>query len=160
MTLKRLKHSYIYTFNYDYHHGELCKLESRQIFDNEEKNKLLFSNIKVDPSISPFIKNRFEIISSSEDYSELLVNIKKENIHDEGFKAEYLVLHGDATTYSERLKKLKDIGLVIEGFPNFETPTTTYSICNYQNIWHFGVLIKHNADWQKHKKSLIPLAIL
>ena len=153
MTLKRLKHSYIYTFNYDYHHGELCKLESRQIFDNEEKNKLLFSNIKVDPSISPFIKNRFEIISSSEDYSELLVNIKKENIHDEGFKAEYLVLHGDATTYSERLKKLKDIGLIIEGFPNFETPTTTYSICNYQNIWHFGVLIKHNAGWLKHKKK-------
>jgi tRNA G10 N-methylase Trm11 len=128
-------------------------LESRQIFDSGEKNKLLFSNIKVDPSISPFIKNRFEIISSSEDYSELLVNIKKENIHDEGFKAEYLVLHGDTTTYSERLKKLKDVGIVIVGFPNFETPTTTYAICNHQNIWHFGVLIKHNAGWQKHKKK-------
>ena len=101
-------HNYIYSFNYDYNHNELCKLESRQIFDEEEKNKLLFSTIKVDPSISPFIKNRFEIISSSEDYPELLKIIKKENIHIEGFKAEYLVLDGDATGYNERLQKVRD----------------------------------------------------
>ena len=103
-------YSYIYSFNYDYHHSELCKLESRQIFDKEEKNKLLFSNIKVDPSISPFIKNRFEIISSSENYSELLKNIEKENIRLDGFKVEYLILEGDSTSYAERLNKLRDIG--------------------------------------------------
>lgn len=153
MTLKRLKHSYIYTFNYDYHHGGLCKLESRQIFDNEEKNKLLFSNIKVDPSISPFIKNRFEIISSSEDYSELLVNIKKENIHIDGFKVEYLILDGDATEKPERLKKLKDIGYSIDGRPDYDTPWITYSLCHYRNVWYFGVLIKHSAGWLKHKKK-------
>ncbi|NQU54766.1 MAG: methyltransferase [Bacteroidetes bacterium] len=146
-------HSYIYSFKYDYHNGELCKLESRQIFDEEEKNNLLFSNIKVDPSISPFIKNRFEIISSSEGYSQLLKNIKKENIHIDGFKAEYLVLDGDSTGYTERLNMLRDIGYSIEGDPDYYTPSITYSICNYKNIWYFGILIKHNTDWYKHKKK-------
>ncbi|MBI9069838.1 MAG: methyltransferase [Salinivirgaceae bacterium] len=146
-------HSYIYSFKYDVHNKELCKLESRQIFGQEEKNNLLFSNIKVDPSISPFIKGRFEIISSSEDYSILLKKIKKENIRIEGFKAEYLVLNGDSTRYTERLEKLKDIGYSIEGEPDYNTPSITYSICHYNNIWYFGVLIKHNSDWFKHKKK-------
>lgn len=146
-------HSYIYSFKYDLHNNELCKLESRQIFNEEEKNKLLFSNIKVDPSISPFIKNRFDIISLSEDYSDLLKKIKKENIHIEGFKVEYLVLDGDSTEYRERLKKLKDVGYSIEGEPDYYAPSRTYSICYYKNIWYFGLLIKHNTDWYKHKQK-------
>lgn len=144
-------HNYIYSFKYDYHNYDLCKLESRQILAEEVKNNLLFSNIKVDPSISPFIKNRFDIISSSECYSKLLKNIKKENIHSEGFKAEYMVLDGDSTGYTERLEKLKDIGYNIEGYPDYYTPSITYSICNYKNIWYFGILIKHNTAWYKHK---------
>lgn len=151
--LKMPKKSYIYSFKYDFHNDELCKLESRQIFDEEEKNKLLFSNIKVDPSISPFIKSRFEIILSSEDYSKLLTNIKRENIHIDGFKAEYLVVDGDSTGYRERLKKLRDIGYSIEGEPEYYTPSITYSICKSENIWYFGILIKHNTDWYKHKKK-------
>jgi len=147
------EHSYLYTFNYDQHLVELCKLESRQIFDSEATDRFLFSNVKIDPSISPFIRNRFDIITSSEDFSELLSNIKKEKILDDGFKAEYQVLHGDDTTYTERLDKLKDIGLVIGGFPNFKAPTTTYAICKHQNVWLFGVLIKQNSDWQKHRNK-------
>ena len=131
----------------------MCKLESRQIFGNEVKNNLLFSNINVDPSISPFIKNRFEIIFSSEDYAELLQSIKDENIQAEGFKAEYLILDGDTTGYTERLSQLKDIGYRIEGQPDYYNPTIIYSICYYKNVWHFGVLTKHNADWQKHNKK-------
>jgi len=128
-------------------------LESRQIFDKEEKNNLLFSNIKVDPSISPFIKNRFEIISSSDDYALLLENIRKACIQIDGFKAEYLVLKGDTTGYAERLEKLREVGYCIEGDPDYITPSITYSICKYKNIWHFGVLTKHNSDWFKHKNK-------
>ena len=146
-------YNYIYSFNYGYHHSDLCKLESRQLFDKEEKNKLLFSNIKVDPSISPFIKKRFEIISSSENYSELLKNIKKENIRLDGFKVEYLTLDDDSTEYAERLKKLRDVGYCIDAPPDYYTPSITYSICNYKNVLYFGIIIKHNIDWQKHKKK-------
>ena len=128
-------------------------LESRQIFGEEVKNNLLFSNIKVDPSISPFIKSRFEIIFSSNDYADLLKSIEEKQIQIEGFKAEYLVLDGDTTGYTDRLKQLKDIGYRIEGFPDYQTPTIIYSICYYENVWHFRILTKHNSDWQKHSKK-------
>ena len=153
MALKTPDFNYIYSFNFDHHHNELCKLESRHLFDDEEKNKLLFSNIKVDPTISSFIKNRFEIIVSSENYSELIKKIKEEDIHSEEFKVEYLILDGDGTGYRERLEKLRDIGYSIEGESNYYAPAKIYSICNYQDVWYFGVLIKQNKEWQRHKKK-------
>jgi predicted RNA methylase len=144
---------YIYSFNYDNFESELCKLESRYVFNKEEKNKLLFSDIKADPSNSAFIKKRLDIISFSEDYSMLINEIKKENICIEGFKIEYLVLDGDTTEYAERLQKLRDIGYSIEGIPDYYSPTITYALCYYEGIWYFGVLIKNNFTWHKHKQK-------
>ena len=125
-------------------------MESRQIFNEELLDKLLFSNLKVDPSISAFIKNRFEISISADSYSGLLEKLKEENVCATGFKAEYMVLEGDPTEYTERLKKLKDIGTIIEGKPDVQNPSIIYSICNTKDIWYFGVLIKRKTDWRKH----------
>ncbi len=146
-------HKYIYSFKYDTHNRDLCKLESRQLFHQEEKNKLLFSNVEVDPSISPFIKSRFEIIFCADDYEQLLNKIEQAAIHVDGFKAEYLVLDGDSTSYTERLGKLKDVGWRIEGDPDYLTPSIIYSICFYQDKWCFGILTKHDTDWFKHKNK-------
>lgn len=151
MTQETPAYSYIYSFNYNFHHRELCGLESRQIFREEVNNKLLFSNKNVDPSISPFIKSRFEIISSSTVYAELLNKIKEANIHIDDFKVEYLILDGDSTAYKDRLQKLRDIGYQIEGDPDYMAPSIIYSICYYKHTWHFGRLIKNNTHWHKHK---------
>ena len=142
---------YIYTFRRDYHNMELCKLESRQLFGREVEDTFLFSDVKIDPSISPFIKTRFEIISSSKNYSSLLKNIESEKIKIEGFKAEYIILDGDTTRYTERLEKLKDLGYRIDGLPDYYNPTVIYALCQYEETWHFGLLIKHNTGWYKHK---------
>ncbi|MEX1187684.1 MAG: hypothetical protein WED33_00390 [Bacteroidia bacterium] len=144
---------YIYSFIYDNYESDLCKLESKSIFNKEEKNKQLISDIKVEPSSSAFLKNRLDIISSSEDYTAFIEDIKKESICAEGFKVEYLVFDGDKTEYPERLNKLKDIGYSIEGNPDYYSPTITYAVGNYEGIWHFGVLIKNQFAWYKHKQK-------
>jgi len=147
------RNKYLYSFSYGNFESELCKLESRYIFNEEDKNKLLFSDIKAEPSSSPFIKHRLDIISSSEDYSKLIDEIKKENICIEDFKVEYLVFDGDTTEYGERLKKLKDIGYSIEGIPDYHNPKTTYALCYFQDVWYFGMLIKNKFAWHKHIKK-------
>ncbi len=144
---------FIYFFRYDITESALCKLESRYVFNQEEKNRLLFSDIKVEPSSSAFIKNRLEIISSSKDYATLINEIKKENISAEGFKVEYLVAENDTTEYSERLKKLRDIGFSIEGIPDYYSPTITYALYNFDGIWCFGILTKNKDAWQKHNQK-------
>jgi len=147
------KNNYIYTFSYDNTESELCKLESRSIFSKEVKNKLLFSDIKIEPSSSAFIRKRLEINLFSKDYSSLINEIKKENICVDGFKVEYLVLDGDTTKYALRLEKLRDIGYSIEGNPEYYKPTITYALCYSQGTWFFGTLVKNNFAWEKHKKK-------
>jgi len=144
---------YIYSFNYENIEKELCRLESKYVFNQEEKNKLIFSDKKVAPSSSAFIKRRLDIISFSKEYSELIHKIKKENIHIEGFKVEYLVFEGDTIEYSERLEKLRDIGYSIEGIHDYYSPKKTYALSYYQGIWYFGDLIKNNLAWLKHKQK-------
>jgi len=149
--MKIKKH--IYSFSYHNTESDLCKLESRYIFKEEEKNKILLSDEKVEPSSSAFIKSRLDIISFSEDYSNLINEIKKENIHIEGFKVEYLVFENDTTEYKERLRKLKDIGFSIEGIPDYYNPIITYALCCHEGVWCFGVLNKDIFDWHKHKEK-------
>jgi len=145
--------NYIYSFNYDATESALCKLESKYLFDREEKDKLLFSDRVIDPSSSAFIKRRLEISSSSDDYLALIEAIKTEGISKEGFKVEYLVFDGDTTEYADRLSKLKDIGYSIDGYPDYYHPTITYGLGYYEGIWYFGTLMKNNFDWLQHKKK-------
>lgn len=147
------QYNHIYTFKYDTHNSGLCQLEARQLFGEEARQKLLFTNVWIDPSISPFVKNRLDIMATADDYEQLIDCIRQKNICTDGFKAEYLVLEGDATGYNERLSKLKDVGYCIEGDPDYVTPTIIYSIACYQNTWYFGELVKHNTDWFKHKNK-------
>ncbi len=153
MTENIQTNNFIYCFSYDNNESELCKLESRHIFNKEEKNKQLFSDIKAEPSSSPFIKKRLEITIASDSYSKLLKAIKKERICIDGFKVEYIVLEGDTTEYDTRLRKLKDIGWSIEGDPDYYKPVITYAICFHEDMWYFGVLVKNGFRWRNHKQK-------
>ena len=146
-------HKYIYSFGYDSFENDLCKLETKYLFNSQEKNKLLFSNIKISPSISAFIRSRMDIITSSPSYDNLISGIKKLNLKSEGFKVEYLVLKGDDTSYNQRLKKLRDIGFSIEGFSDYYTPKKTFGIGYYSGIWYFGELLKNSLTWHIHKQK-------
>lgn len=140
-------------YRYDDTERALCKLESSALFNEEDKDKLLFSDVSIAPSSSAFLKNRLDIIASSPDYATLIQSIKKEKIANEGFKVEYIVFDGDTTEYPQRLKKLKDIGFSIEGTPDYHHPTTTYALCYHEAVWYFGVLIKNKFAWQKHNQK-------
>lgn len=144
---------YIYSFNYNFHHSDLCKLESRQIFGREAKDKILFSDVCIEPSVSAFIKSRLEIITSADHYEQLIENIKNEHIQVNGFKAEYVNLTGDSAGFTERRQKEKDVGYAIDGEPSFKSPSITYGICTYDQKWYFGVLTKQQTGWHKHKQK-------
>nr|WP_321450083.1 methyltransferase domain-containing protein [uncultured Carboxylicivirga sp.] len=144
---------YIYIFSYDTTESELCKLESRYLFQAEDIDKVLNSDVKIDPWHSAFIKKRIDIDLTADSFELLLNKIKDRNICMEGFKIEYLVMEGDSTTYADRLEKLKDIGYSIEGTPEYYKPSTTYSLCYYKGMWCFGLLIKNQFAWYKHKKK-------
>ena len=144
---------YIYSFIYDETESDLCKLESKYLFGQEEKNRLLQTDLKIDPSCSALIKTRLDIISSAADFADLIDEIKTKDLSIDRSKIEYLVVYGDTTEYSARLDKLKDIGYIIKGRPDYYNPITTFALCYFGETWYFGTLIKNNFDWHKHNKK-------
>lgn len=145
--------SHLYIYNYDHNLNDLCKLESKYLFGDLEAHKFLFSNKRITPSCSAFIKKRLDILTSSEDYDTLLANITAQQIHIEGFKIEYLVLHNDSTGYEERLQKIRDIGHCITGEAQYKNPSITYGLCLVDEKWYFGSIEKNSFDWHKHKQK-------
>jgi len=123
------------------------------MFNQEEANRLLFSDIKAEPSRSAFIKKRLDVISYDTDYTTLISAIKEKQICNEDFKVEYIVLDGDTLEYPERLKKLKDIGFSIEGTPDYHNTKTTYGLCYNEGTWCFVEMIKNGFAWEKHNQK-------
>ena len=148
-----LINKYLYSFIYDNTEKDLCKLESKYLFDIEEQNKLLFSNIKIEPSYSAYIKSRLDIISIANDFSNLIVEIKKEGLSMEGAKIEYLALDDDSTGYTEGLEKMREIGCIIDGIPDYYSPKLIYALCFIEGVWYFGILNKNGYAWKDHKEK-------
>lgn len=145
--------SYLYTFNYNEYDNDLCKLESNHLFNEVDEEKMLFSDIKIAPSCSAFIKKRLDIMLRSEDYNSLINQVKALKIKVDGFKGEYVVLEGDSTEYKERLNKLGDIGWSIDGEPEYYHPKIVYGLAFFEGVWYFGELIKDDFSWHEHKKK-------
>ncbi len=144
---------YIYSFKYEAHLLDLCQLEARQLFGQQQQDNILFSDIKIDPSISPFILGRFEVMRTATDYQQLLKLIRMMNIQTDGFKVDYFSLEGDGARFEERQKMMKDVGYSIFAVPDFKQPSVVYSICTDQKQWYFGKLKRHDGDWRKHKNK-------
>lgn len=144
---------YLYQFKFDVQNEELCKLECRQVFGKEPNEKTIFSDLEINPSLSPFIKNRLELLASSAEYSDILNQIELLNIEKEGFAAEFLNWSNQKVEHKERREKQKDIGYRINGFPNFEHPSSLYTIVQLGNEFYFGILTPADISWHEHNNK-------
>ncbi|KXX71495.1 TRM11 family methyltransferase [Flammeovirga sp. SJP92] len=144
------KEQFLYTIKYNSNEISMCELETKILFDQALQGNHFFSDVKIEPDSSAFIKKRIDILFATENYDELLENIKAKDICAEGFKLEYEKLKGDEIGYKPRLNKLRDIGYIITGEPDYYNPTVTYALCNYEDVWYFGESIRDDAEWQKH----------
>ncbi|MGL5701577.1 MAG: TRM11 family SAM-dependent methyltransferase, partial [Cetobacterium sp.] len=99
---------YMYIVNYPTAEEELCHLEMKVVFGKELKEKMLFSDIEFNPSNSPFIKTRLEIIYEKDSVEEILEEIIKDKTVYNNFKLEYVRLNNENNiSYDERLAIIK-----------------------------------------------------
>ena len=154
-------HNHIYSFNYDFNEDALCKLESKYIFNEEEKYKFLFSNLKIEPSSSAFIKKRLDVLLYSDNYDSLILKIRELNICIEDFKVEYFL--GDKLLKSEVVKTVcndefqifkRDYMLDVEKkefidpSPTVDTLVETPVVDNYK---YKGAYMRHYFTYNAHK---------
>ncbi|OHX64425.1 TRM11 family SAM-dependent methyltransferase [Flammeovirga pacifica] len=144
---------FLYIIKYNSNETALCRLETQLLFQQELEGNHFFSDVKFAPDHSAFLKKRIDILFATADYQELLSKIKAKNICAEGFKLEYIKLQGDEIGYKPRLNKLRDIGYIITGEPDYYHPTITYALCHYNGVYYFGESIRDEVQWQNHNQK-------
>ncbi|MGL6064378.1 MAG: TRM11 family SAM-dependent methyltransferase [Fusobacteriaceae bacterium] len=145
---------YMYVVNYPTFEEELCLLEMREVFGSSPQDKVLFSNIKFNPSNSPFIKNRLDIIFEKDTIEEIIEELNKNNNEDNrvfnNFKLEYIRLNSENIPYEERLSLTRKISMNIVGSFNLKNPEFNFGITKINNKWVFGMNNKNDYKWHEH----------
>lgn len=142
--------SYLYNVKHRQYEDELCALEIKALFGFALKEKVFFSDRLVDPSISPYIKNRLQIIYKFPQLADIVEQIKKDGVMAEDFYVKYVSLTKEDIYIKERKIISKKVGYVITGFPSFLNPKIVFGIAYFNNEWYFGVLEENNSKWREH----------
>lgn len=141
---------YIYNVNYQDTDQELSALEIKALFGIELKDKVFMTTQKKDPSISPFLKNRFDIMYEENSFEKIIDLIEKDRLDADNFNVVYLKLMENDAHFTDKKRYCKEVGLRIINFPNYINPKITFAISFYKGLWYLGILNKNNCDWKKH----------
>lgn len=144
---------YFYSINYPVFEEDLCKMEMRALFDKTPSEKYLFSDLYIDASRSPFIKEMISIIYEEDSLEKIIDNITEDKLSYDEFKVCYIKLGKEHIEYKEMLNSLSKIGFVIKGEPKMHDPKIMLGVTRVSGRWIFGEYKKNNYEWHIHDKK-------
>jgi tRNA G10 N-methylase Trm11 len=150
------EHNQKYLYNYSCQEDEieLCALEMRSFFGEDSDTNLIESNIKIDPSRSPFIRDRIDIIFEGNELQDIIEQVKSLR----PLTATYRVIYIKTTTggkvgFEERRKVEREVALEVPGEPDLKHPELSFGIVKTNEKWVFGYYHKGEAIWLHHQKK-------
>jgi tRNA G10 N-methylase Trm11 len=151
--------SMTYIYNYSCREDEisLCALEMRTFFGNDTDSNILESSMKIDPSRSPFIQERIDVIYEGKCLEDIIRQLKDLQLAESTFKVIFVKNRDrtklEQTGFDERRKIERDIGLNIPGNADLLKPDLLFGIMNVNGRWVFGNYVKNEAIWLHHQKK-------
>lgn len=146
---------YIYTFVFHEDEHDLCKMEMRAFFGEDSNTNVLVSEIGIDPSRSPFMRDRLEVHSEGS-LEDIMEYARTFQVFEDTFKVICLndVAFGetDKIPHSERRKVERDVGLSIDAEPELDHPDTLFGLVYLNGRWYFGLYTKSESVWRQHKQ--------
>ncbi|MEL4025322.1 RNA methyltransferase [Lysinibacillus endophyticus] len=128
-------------------------MEMRSFFGFDTQANFLISDIKVDPSRSPFIEERLEVLFESNELDEIS-NFAKTVQVSSTFKVINLNKFDIGDTkkipHPERRKIEREVGLNIDGEPELDHPDKIFGILLLEQRWYFGIYEKSESVWRQH----------
>lgn len=144
---------YFYNIRYPIFEESLCNMEMKCLFNEVPIKKYFFSDIYVNPSRSPFIKEMISIIYKEDSLDDILEKITLNKISYDRFKVCYIKLEDEQIGYEERLKSVREIGLVIHGESEMHNPKIKLGIAKVNDEWIFGEYERNDYEWHIHDKK-------
>lgn len=151
------KKTYIYTYSCYEEERSLCALEMRSLFGSESQTSILESHVKIDPSRSPFIKERISVIYEGKSLQDLLKQVATLQVSGETFKVIYVKTSGPSKTeqegFANRRAIEKEIGLQINGVADIRHPQRLFGVMVVNGRWVFGDYVKSEPVWFRHQQK-------
>lgn len=148
-----MRNSYFYTINYPEFEEEFCKMEMKYLFGIIPGKKYFLNNTDINPSRSPFIKDRIKIIYNEESLQDIVQNIINEKLSYEDFKISFIKLEDTDINYKERLNSIRELGLVITGESEMHNPKVNLALTKVNGRWIFGEYQRNDYKWHIHDKK-------
>ncbi len=144
---------YIYNVNYQNHEKELCSFEMRSLFGSFGEEKVFFSERLVEPSISPYIRNRLEIIYTASSLKGIVELIETNQFAIDDFLVKFYDPSNNIPSRTEQKTYCKEVGNVMDGYPTFKNPKNTLGLTLHQDMWYFGLLTTNDMKWTLHNEK-------
>ncbi|WP_312470352.1 RNA methyltransferase [Neobacillus sp.] len=149
--------TYIYTYACSEDERSLCALEMRSLFGKVSHSNVLESFVKVDPSRSPFIKERIGVIYEAESLADLCQQVEALQLSGATFKVTYVKNNGQTKSENEGFEKRRaierEIGLHVNGKADLRHPDRLFGVMHVNGRWVFGEHVKSEAVWFLHQKK-------
>jgi tRNA G10 N-methylase Trm11 len=145
--------AFIYTYACHEEERSLCHLELRTLFGMEPHRSYVESSKGIDPSRSPFVKGRLEVMFESDSLDGIADGVKELTLEDgETFKVLFMESEGDVT-YEEQRAIERQVGLQIRGKAEMRMPAQRFGIIRFGDRWAFGHFQSSIAVWLQHNKK-------
>ena len=145
--------TYIYTYAGYEEESSLCALEMRSLFGKESQTTILESQIKIDPSRSPFIKERIAVIFEAESIQDLLKKVVTLHLNGETFKVIYVKNRSVEVEFENRRAIEREVGLQVNGVADIWNPQRLFGVMNVNGKWVFGNYVKSESVWFRHQQK-------
>ena len=149
--------SFIYTYNCSPEELALCRMEMRALFEVETELSILKSSIEIEPSRSPFIKERIDVMVEGDSLEELLEQVTKVRLDNETFKVYFVKINdlaqSEKVKFVQRREIERAIGLQMKGTPDLDHPDIIFGIVILGGRWYFGKYHKSESVWFHHMKK-------
>jgi tRNA G10 N-methylase Trm11 len=151
------KTPFIYTFACREDELSLCHLEMRAFFGVEAPANIMKSIVAINPSRSPFIKERVEVMYQGDSLTEVLRQVEAIQLFDATFKVIFVKLNDLAPehkiSYGEQRAIERELGIHITGEADVHHPEYVFGIVTLGGRWYFGNYLKNTAVWLHHMKK-------
>lgn len=149
--------TYLYTYAYSEDESSLCALEMRSLFGEVSQSNVMESFVKIDPSRSPFIKERITVIYKAESLDDLFIQVETLQLSGATFKVNYVKNSGQAKSeqagFENRRAIERELGLHINGQADLRHPDRLFGVMNIDGSWVFGEYVKSESVWFRHQQK-------
>lgn len=144
---------YFYVINCPIIEQSLCRMEMKYLFDKQITEKFFFSEKKISPSRSPYIKHRISVLFSADSLDDLMNTLQKNKTAYSDFKFAYFKIEGSDLSYEEWISFVTKLGTVIDGEVDMENPKIMLGATKINGRWIFGEYEKNDNKWKEHDKK-------